>query len=73
MCSIVSVATPPVPGGAAVAMSMIFTQLSIPMEAMAIALTMNILVDFPFTAVDTLGRHMTLFNIASDLGMVDKA
>ena len=70
---IMSIAVPPVPGGIAMAMSLMFTQLDLPNEAMGIALTVNMFADFIITAADTLGRHMTLINLASTLDMIDKS
>ena len=69
---IMSIAVPPVPGGIAMAMSLMFAQLDLPNEALGIALTVNMFADFIITATDTLGRHMTLINLASSLGMLDR-
>ena len=52
ICTFVAVATPPVPGGAIAAYTVIFTQLGIPSEALAIVITMDILFDFIATAFD---------------------
>ncbi|MBR0381434.1 MAG: cation:dicarboxylase symporter family transporter [Eubacterium sp.] len=73
VCGVVAIATPPVPGGGAIALSMLFVQLNIPMEAMAIALTMDMLADFFVTAFETYCRHMTMINLASDVDMIDRS
>ena len=69
--AVVAIATPPIPGGGTVAYSILFLQLGIPKEALAIALALDVLADFLITAFDVLVLPMTLIQIASKLGMID--
>lgn len=72
VCAIVSIAIPPIPGGGAMAYSILFLQLGIPMEATAIALAIDVITDFFITACEMLALPMSLLQVASRLGMVDK-
>ena len=69
---IMAMASPPVPGGGAIAMSVMFSQLGIPDELIGLALTVDILADFIETATDTVFRHTTLPGLAHSLGMIDR-
>ena len=69
---ILALATPPVMGGALVALSILFVQLGIPEEAIGVAASMNILLDFPATAVNMFFLQNILIELASQLGMLDE-
>ena len=69
--AIVAVATPPIPGGGAVAYAILFAQMGIPTEAMAVALTIDMLTDFVITAFEMLCLQCSLVHSASRLGMID--
>lgn len=71
VCGIVAVATPPIPGGGAVAYAILFAQLGIPTEAMAVALTIDILTDFAITAFEMFCMPFSLVHSAARLGMID--
>ena len=71
ICAIVSIATPPVPGGGAIAYSILFTQLGIPMEALAIAFTIDLIADFMITAFEMLALQMTMINVSSSMNLID--
>lgn len=71
VCAIVAVATPPIPGGGAVAYTILFAQMGIPTEAMAIALTIDMLTDFGITAFEMLCMPLSLVHSASRLNMID--
>ena len=69
---LVSFAVPPIPGGAVMGFTVVFTQLGIPMEMMAVAIAINAIPDFPATAIHTSGWQLTLIDVADSLGMLDK-
>lgn len=70
--SVIAIATPPIPGGGAVGYTVLFTQMGIPAEALAIALTLDIITDFLITAFEMLVLPLSLINISADLGMIDE-
>ncbi|MCR4591251.1 MAG: dicarboxylate/amino acid:cation symporter [Lachnospiraceae bacterium] len=69
--TIVAVATPPIPGGGAIAYSILFAQMGIPMEAMAVALTIDMLTDFIITAFEMFCMPFSLIHSAYHLNMID--
>lgn len=69
---VTALATPPVPGGATIAYTMIFTQLNLPMEYLSIILALDVLTDFITTATDIFCLPFTLTNIALRFGLLDK-
>ena len=69
--AILSVATPPVPGGATASFAILFSQLKIPMEALAITLAVSIILDFIETTVDVFGGQCMLILSARNFGMLD--
>lgn len=71
VCAIVAVATPPIPGGGAVAYSILFTQMGIPAEAMAIAITIDVLTDFVITAFEMFCMPLSLIHAARRLNLID--
>lgn len=71
ICSIIAIATPPIPGGGAVAYSIIFAQMGIPTEAMAVALAIDIITDFMITAFEMFVLPLSLINESAGLGMID--
>lgn len=68
---ILSVATPPIPGGALTAYTIIFKLLGIPAEALAIALAIDVIVDFIATGFDQFILPLALVNQASNFGKLD--
>lgn len=70
--AVVAIAAPPIPGGMAVAYSVLFLQLGIPMEAMAIALAIDIVIDFFITAFHMFVLQLSLVSISSKMGMIDE-
>jgi len=69
---LVAFAVPPIPGGAALGFAVVFAQLGIPAEMMAIAIAINAIPDFPATAVHTSGWQLTLIDVADSLDLLDK-
>ena len=70
--SIIAIATPPIPGGGAVAYSILFMQMGIPSEALAIALALDVITDFLITAFEMLLLPLSLINASAGLGMIDE-
>lgn len=68
---VLAVAAPPVPGGALTCYTMLFTQLNVPAEAITIAITLNIIMDFLATAVNILCLQTELVELAGGLDMLD--
>ena len=71
VCSLVSIATPPIPGGGAAAYAILFTQAGIPSEAIGVVLAIDVITDFFITAFEVYCLPLSLLNIASGLGMVN--
>lgn len=69
---ILAIATPPIPGGAMASYTVLFLQLGIPMEALAIALTCDTIFDFIVTGTDQFLLPFTLLTQAGKLGLVDR-
>ena len=69
---LVAFAVPPIPGGAALGFAVVFAQLGIPAEMMAIAIAINAIPDFPATAVHSSGWQLTLIDVADSLDLLDK-
>ena len=72
LCAFVAVATPPVPGGALAAYSIIFAQLGIPVSGVAIMVSLDILFDFFDTAFDNSLLALSMVRIASKSDMLDR-
>ena len=70
--AVCAVATPPIPGGAAATYTMLFLQLGIPSEALAIALAVDLIFDFFMTSGDMICLLFEMFSISSKLGMRSK-
>ena len=70
--AVIAVATPPIPGGAAAAYTILFTQLGLPSSAVAVALAIDIIMDFMLTAGDTLLKQLMIVHISSRVGMLNR-
>lgn len=71
VASILAIAAPPVPGGGAVVYTMLFAQMGIPAEALAIALAVDAIIDFFITAFEQVCQLNTLVNVSAELNMID--
>ncbi|MBR1762015.1 MAG: cation:dicarboxylase symporter family transporter [Eubacterium sp.] len=71
LCTFVAIATPPVPGGAIAAYTVIFTQLGIPSEAVAIVVTLDIIFDLVSTSFDGAFLQLELIRQADENNMLD--
>ena len=69
---ILSLATPPIPGGALASYTVLFSMLGIPPQGLAVALACDAIVDFVATGGDQFILQFALLNQAKNLGMVDE-
>ena len=69
---LLALAVPPVPGGGIVCYSILFLQLGIPVDALAIAVVLEILLDFISTALNMVAVPADLVRVANKLDMIDK-
>ncbi len=72
MCIILSIANPPVSGGVLVSLGIIFTQLNIPNEGLAIAGTLALIMDFIICASKIVSHQFEMTVQADHLDMLDK-
>ncbi len=70
--ALLSMAAPPVPGGAITCYTVMFSQLSIPVEAVAIAVAVNSVIDFIMTANNLTCLQAVTVMSAGKLGMLDR-
>ena len=73
MCSIMSMAAPPVSGGMLVVTGMLMLQLNIPSEGLAIAGLLSIIMDFIATASKIGITHYEMIIQAYKLNMLDRS
>ncbi len=69
--AVLSLATPPIPGGALASYAVLFLQLGIPEEALAVALACDTLFDFINTGINQFLLPFILLNESQKLGVVD--
>lgn len=70
-CGLFAIALPPVPGGGIACYSILFLQLGIPVEALAIAVVLEIILDFIATALNMVAVPLDLTRVAGKLEMVE--
>ncbi len=68
---IVTLATPQVSGGALICLGLMMTQLGIPMEGLALAGTLALVLDFFTTGAKVAGQHMEMILQAGHLKLLD--
>ena len=73
MCSVLSIAAPPVPGGSLVVMEMLLTQLGIPIEGIAVAGLITLITEFTCTSAMQGLSHCEMLINADDLNMLDRS
>ena len=71
MSVILSIATPPIPGGQLASYTVLFAQLAIPDAGIALVLAIGILLDFLETPTDLVGGHSMLILAANKFRMID--
>ena len=69
---LLALAVPPVPGGGIACYSILFLQLGIPVEALGIAVVLEILLDFLSTALNMVAVPIDLVQVAAKLDMLDE-
>ena len=69
---ILASAAPPVPGGALTCYTVMCLQLGIPAEALAVAIALNMILEFVATAANMLCLQTELVELAGGLDMLDK-
>ena len=70
--TLLTIAVPPIPGGATMLFGIIFSQMGIPTEAMVFAVTCNTFYDFLMTAVNSSVGMLEYVLQADKLNMLDK-
>ena len=68
---VLAVAAPPIPGGALTCYTILFVQLRIPMEAIAVTIALNVILEFATTAVNLFCLQAELVELAAGLDMLD--
>lgn len=68
---ILKIATPPIPGGSAALCTILFNQLGIPLEGLAVAVAIDVVADFVITATDTFCLQGELIVLSGKLNMLD--
>ncbi len=69
---VLAVAAPPIPGGALTCYTILFVQLKIPMEAIAVTIALNVILEFFTTAADLFCLQTELVELAASLDMLDE-
>lgn len=69
---LLSIALPPIPGGGVICFSIMMTQLGIPLEGMAIALPLEVVIDHICTGLNLSMLQFELICVGHKLGMLDK-
>ena len=71
ICVMLAIACPPVPGSALTCYTLLFTQLGIPMEGVAIITALNVILEFIATSSDLFCLQMALTDLGGSLDMLD--
>lgn len=68
---VLAVAAPPIPGGALTCYTILFVQLNIPLEAIAVTIALNVILEFAATAVNLFCLQAELVELAAGLDLLD--
>ena len=68
---VLAAAAPPVPGGSMSCFTMLFLQLGLPAEAIAVIIALNVILDFISTAVNITSLQLELVELSGSLNMLD--
>ncbi len=71
ICVMLAIAAPPVPGSTLTCYTLLFTQLGMPMEAVAIMTALNVILEFLATASDLFCLQLALTDLGGSLDMLD--
>lgn len=72
ICAILAIAAPPIPGGGTVAYSMLFLQMGIPADALALTMALDVVMDFVLTSLEMFLLPLMLVNISGRLALLDR-
>jgi len=72
VCGILAIATPPIPGGALSILTVMFLQLGIPAEALAVAISIDLITDYIVTAGDITCLQEELILSAGKMGQLNQ-
>lgn len=70
-CTVIALSTPPIPGGAAASYALLFAQMGISEEALAVVLILDVITDFIVTAFECYVLPISLVNIAGKMGQLN--
>lgn len=68
---VISIAAPPIPGGALTCYTILICGLKIPAEAITIAVAMNVVMEFVATGINLFCLQMDLIELAGSMDMLD--
>lgn len=68
---ITAIATPVIPGGAIISYTMLFSQLGLPGEGLAIILAIDVVTDFLISSTNVFCLPLALVNVAGRYGLLD--
>ena len=71
ICVMLAIAAPPVPGAPLTCYTLLFTQLGVPMEAVAVMTALNVILEFLSTAANLICLQMALTDLGGSLEMLD--
>ena len=71
--TLLTMSTPPVPGGPIACLTILITQMQLPQESLAIAVTISMLVDFICSGARILTLHLETALQADKLGLLNQA
>ena len=69
---VLAIASPPIPGGTLTCYTIIFAQLGLPAEGLAIALALDVLFDFVATSMNMFCLQLELLIQAKKMGMLNE-
>ena len=72
LSTLLSCATPPIPGGAAASFSIVLLQLGLPLDTLPIILAVNVFLDYFITSTDVFADQCILYNAAGSFGLIEK-
>jgi len=73
MCIILGIATPPVPGGTLASIAVLFAQLQLPETGIALALALNVILDFVGTPTNLVSAQSMLALSAKNFNLIDES
>ncbi len=71
-CGLLALAVPPVPGGGIACYSILFLQLGIPVEALGVAVVLEIVLDFLSTSLNMVAVPVDMIHVAGKLDLIDE-